>query len=64
MFARLRDAWAGNADPGVTYPGDAPVRRIDYVFLSGPLGAVSAQVPTTEASDHRPVVVDLVLEGR
>ncbi len=61
LFARLRDAWAGNADAGFTYPGDAPVRRIDFVFLSGPLRAVSARVLVTEASDHRPVVADLVL---
>jgi endonuclease/exonuclease/phosphatase family metal-dependent hydrolase len=64
LFARLRDAWAGNADPGFTYPGDAPTARIDYVFLSGPVRVVSARVPATEASDHRPVVADLILEGR
>lgn len=64
LFARLRDSWAGNADPGFTYPGDAPTARIDYVFVSGPVRAVSARVPATDASDHRPVLADLVLEGR
>jgi len=64
LFARLRDAWSGSADPGFTFPGDAPVRRIDYVFVTGPLRVVSARVPDTAASDHRPVVAELVLEAR
>ena len=64
LFARLRDAWAGQADPGYTYPADAPVRRIDYVFLAGPVAAAGAGVPNTQASDHRPVVADLVFPGR
>jgi len=64
LFARLRDAWAGQSDPGFTYPADAPARRIDYVFLAGPLRALSARVLGTTASDHRPVVADVAIEGR
>lgn len=64
LFARLRDAWAGHTDPGLTGPSDAPTGRIDYVFLGGPIRAASARVLDTTASDHFPVVADLVFEGR
>jgi endonuclease/exonuclease/phosphatase family metal-dependent hydrolase len=64
LFARLRDAWAGHTDPGNTVPVDAPTNRIDYIFLAGPLRAASARVLDTTASDHRPVVAELVFEGR
>lgn len=62
LFANLRDAWAGHADPGYTVPVDAPDNRIDYVFLAGPIRAVSARVLDTQASDHRPVVAELAFE--
>lgn len=57
LFTRFGDAWTRSRAPGHTYPGDAPVRRIDYVLFSG-LRVVAARVPVTDASDHRPVVVD------
>ena len=62
---RLRDAWtisAISADSGLTYPADHPTERIDYVLVSRRLRVRAARVPVTQASDHRPVVVDLVLE--
>jgi endonuclease/exonuclease/phosphatase family metal-dependent hydrolase len=61
LFERLRDTWLGQADAGLTYPASAPVRRIDYVLTSSHFVARSARVPVTLASDHRPVVADLVL---
>ena len=63
LFGRLGDAWLGQADAGLTYPATAPVRRIDYVFTSPHFVARSAGVPVTLASDHRPVMTDLVLSG-
>lgn len=61
LFRRFRDAWSQGADAGFTYPGVEPVRRIDYVFHSGALRVVSARVVASDASDHRPVVVDFTL---
>ncbi len=61
LFERLDDVWSASSGPGSTYPGDAPVRRIDYVFTAGPLRASAARVLETDASDHRPVVAELVL---
>ena len=61
LLTRFTDAWTAAADPGYTFPADDPVRRIDYVLLSGPLSVVEVHVPERVASDHRPVVADLVL---
>jgi endonuclease/exonuclease/phosphatase family metal-dependent hydrolase len=65
LKAGFADGWtrAGTREPagGLTYPADKPTKRIDYVFYRG-LGGdehVTASVPDTLASDHRPVVVSL-----
>jgi endonuclease/exonuclease/phosphatase family metal-dependent hydrolase len=49
------------APTGLTFPADLPVRRIDYVTMSAGITARSATVPDTLASDHRPVLADLVI---
>lgn len=56
----LRDAWTecGQGD-GLTYPADAPTKRIDYVFLAGTLRCTAAEVIDTRISDHRPLLVTL-----
>lgn len=64
LFGPLRDAWAvarPDAGPGdgLTYPAEAPVKRIDYVLVTPDVQVVDAQVVDTRASDHRPVVVSL-----
>jgi endonuclease/exonuclease/phosphatase family metal-dependent hydrolase len=61
LFAGLRDAWSAASGAGHTYPASAPDRRIDYVLVSPHFRVRAATVPATEAADHRPVVVDLVL---
>jgi len=51
-----------------TWSGRVPVRRIDHVFTSGSLAVRAIRVPRTRlsraASDHLPLVVDLVAERR
>jgi endonuclease/exonuclease/phosphatase family metal-dependent hydrolase len=61
LLERLRDAWPSDSGNGFTYPADVPVKRIDYVFTSRDFRVVAARVPVSDASDHRPVVVDLIL---
>jgi endonuclease/exonuclease/phosphatase family metal-dependent hydrolase len=61
LLQRLRDTWQSNADPGFTFPADKPSKRIDYVLTSNHFRVRSASVPVTEASDHRPVLVELLL---
>lgn len=65
LLARLHDLWPGvGAGAGTSYPAKAPVKRIDYVLGSAHFHATSARVIETLASDHRPVVMDLVSGGR
>ena len=61
LLARLHDAWSGSDSPGFTYPADTPRERIDYVLVSPQFSVRSVRVPDTQASDHRPVVAELVL---
>lgn len=54
------DAWEKVGDgPGYTIPPDAPNRRIDYIFGSGDLAPLRAEVVSTDASDHLPVFADV-----
>jgi vancomycin resistance protein VanJ len=46
---------------GYTFRADLPVWRIDYVFLTSRIGALRCFVPAARASDHRPLVADIVL---
>ena len=61
LLERLYDAWPSSAGPGLTDPADEPRKRIDYVLTSKHFKVLAASVPVTLASDHRPVVADLVL---
>lgn len=69
VIARLRaagwrDAWEEcGAGDGLTFPASGPVKRIDYLFLSDGLSCVSAGIPETDASDHRPLLVVLETRG-
>lgn len=60
----LRDAWlacARTGDDGLTYPADSAVKRIDYLFLHGMTSCTRAEVVAMQASDHRPLVVDVIM---
>jgi endonuclease/exonuclease/phosphatase family metal-dependent hydrolase len=60
--AGLRDAWSQCASgDGFTYPDAVPVKRIDYLFLTGAVRCTSARVVETRVSDHRPLLVELTL---
>lgn len=58
----VRDAWVvcGKGD-GFTYPADVPIKRIDYLYLTGAATCSRAEVPETTASDHRPLLVTVQL---
>lgn len=60
LLTRLNDAGRREREPGHTYPAAAPQRRIDYVLYSDHFGFRAARVLNTSASDHRPVIADLV----
>jgi endonuclease/exonuclease/phosphatase family metal-dependent hydrolase len=56
--AGWRDGWVacGGSGPGLTYPAGAPVKRIDFLFLSAGLRCLSAEVVGDEISDHHGVL--------
>ncbi|MGW1680051.1 endonuclease/exonuclease/phosphatase family protein [Saccharopolyspora sp. NPDC002376] len=58
----LDDTWpiAGQGD-GFTHDAQTPHVRIDYVLASPGIDARSAEVITSDASDHLPVSVDITL---
>lgn len=70
--AELAPLWGGLTDALTvagrretpTYPADVPTDRIDYVTVSPGIGVRTARVPETVASDHRPVVADLLIPRR
>ncbi len=62
LFRRLRDGWPDTAGTGFSYPAIKPVRRIDYVLASQHFRVIFARVPDSQASDHRPVVMDVVIK--
>jgi endonuclease/exonuclease/phosphatase family metal-dependent hydrolase len=61
----LADSWvsAGRGD-GFTFDAETPHGRIDYVLTSSDVVARAAAVVASDASDHLPVVADLVLPHR
>lgn len=58
----LRDAWTecGQGD-GCTHPAHRPNKRLDHVLCSAGVIPSSAQVMSSDASDHLPLLVDLLI---
>ena len=48
-------------EPKLSFPSDAPDRKIDYIFVSRDIEVVSADIPPVVASDHRPHVAEIKL---
>ncbi|MGP3912561.1 endonuclease/exonuclease/phosphatase family protein [Nonomuraea sp. 10N515B] len=61
----LTDTWPrAGAGEGYTYPVASPNARIDYVFASADVRVESAAVVASDASDHLPLFVDLLVGRR
>lgn len=61
LWQDLRDAAPAG---GRTYPAINPVKRIDVISVSPDITVVGTDTLVTAASDHRPVVADLLLHQR
>jgi len=66
LTQRFVDSWSNQPEaPPLTFPADKPERRIDYIFHSEGFECRSTHDPTeilvSTASDHRPVIADLVI---
>ncbi|MBQ9132770.1 MAG: endonuclease/exonuclease/phosphatase family protein [Clostridia bacterium] len=57
--ARMVDTAQLSDDELLTFPSDAPERKIDYIFLSPDLKATKVEVPACTSSDHRPYVIEI-----
>lgn len=65
LRGRLTDVWPGAGQGrAATFPSRWPRRRLDQVLIAPGVRATGARVVGTDASDHRPVVVDLVVGQR
>lgn len=63
LASRYRDSFCSAGwGFGCTYPSACPLLRIDYVFTGPGVQAKAAFAPPTRASDHRPLVADLVIQ--
>ena len=60
LFQRLHDSMADRGE-ALTYPAEAPIKRIDYILASRHFETRTASVPATTAADHRPVIAELLL---
>lgn len=60
LAQQLQDGSGRPAAP--TFPADTPQQRIDYLFYRGPFRAESFTVIETQASDHLPIMMELVLK--
>ncbi|HVF39940.1 MAG TPA: endonuclease/exonuclease/phosphatase family protein [Gemmatimonadaceae bacterium] len=63
MFASAgwRDLWKScGVTDGNSYPADKPIKRIDYLLTAGEAKCTRAEVLVTEASDHRPVLFEIM----
>ena len=60
LFQRLHDSMADRGE-ALTYPAEAPIKRIDYILASRHFETRTASVPPTTAADHRPVIAELLL---
>jgi endonuclease/exonuclease/phosphatase family metal-dependent hydrolase len=52
--AKMKDTAAYFEEPQLSFPSDAPTRKIDYLFVSPDVEVISAEIPPIVASDHRP----------
>lgn len=62
LWEPLVDVWSAvGAGDGPTFPATEPVKRIDYVTVSRQVTPTAVRVVPSDASDHLPVVADLLV---
>ncbi|HET7011167.1 MAG TPA: endonuclease/exonuclease/phosphatase family protein [Anaerolineales bacterium] len=60
--AGLIDAWAEAGEgPGLTWPADTPIQRLDYILHTSDLHVLSVEILDATASDHKPVLAEFSL---
>lgn len=51
---RMKDTAQGFCENKMSWPSDAPERKIDYIFVSKDIVVLDGDIPSIVASDHRP----------
>lgn len=59
IFERMADTATKFEGERLSFPSDAPDRKIDYIFVSRDVEVVSADIPAIVASDHRPHTAEI-----
>jgi len=62
IFARMKDAASAFGAPLLSWPSDAPEKKIDYIFVSPDIELISADIPACMTSDHRPHIAEILLK--
>ncbi len=60
--ARMKDTAEVFTEPRLSFPSDAPVKKIDYIFVSPDTRVIAADIPAIVASDHRPHTAEISLK--
>jgi len=61
--ARLFDTGSVIKGNSLTFPSDAPTRKIDYIFTTPDITVEGAFVPSDVVSDHLPLIADITFQG-
>jgi len=56
---RMKDTAEAFSEPRLSFPSDAPDRKIDYIFVSPDVEVLQADIPAIVASDHRPHTAEI-----
>ena len=56
---RLRDTADLFTEEKLSYPSDAPEKKIDYIFVTPDIEVIGADIPEIVASDHRPHIAEI-----
>ncbi len=59
VLEKMRDSAEVLPGPLLSFPSDKPEVKIDYLFTSPDLRALSADIPDVETSDHRPYLAEI-----
>jgi endonuclease/exonuclease/phosphatase family metal-dependent hydrolase len=59
--ARMKDTADLFGHPLLSFPSDAPDRKIDYIFVSKDVEVLTADIPAIVASDHRPHTAEIAI---
>lgn len=61
LFENMTDTATAFEGEKLSFPSDAPNKKIDYIFVTPDIKVLAADIPDIVASDHRPHTAELAL---